>query len=193
MDGIEIHFQKDKPGSKLAAKLTPKPRTLAFPKICTPSGDLTHNPIRIMELFHQFYSRLYKEDPPPPSAAIDSFLKDLPIPVISKSHRDLLDDPISTTEVLETIKSLKIGTSPGPDGFSVCYYKKCGPSLAPYMAQFFFNSLRDGIPIDKDLNTAYILAIPKPGKCTTEVSNYRPISLINNDLKIMTKILASSG
>lgn len=32
--------------------------------------------------------------------------------------------------------------------------------------------------------------IPKPDKDPGEVSNYRPISLINNDLKVMTKIMA---
>lgn len=34
--------------------------------------------------------------------------------------------------------------------------------------------------------------IPKPEKDQIEVGNYHPISLINNDLKLMTKILADS-
>lgn len=55
----------------------------------------------------------------------------------------------------------------------------------------FRNSLRDGSPLDMDLNTAFVSIIPKAGKDRSVVCNYRPILLINNDLKIMTKILAS--
>lgn len=43
--------------------------------------------------------------------------------------------------------------------------------------------------MDKYLNTAFISVIPKPEKDGSKVGNYRPISLINNDIKIMTKIL----
>lgn len=46
-------------------------------------------------------------------------------------------------------------------------------------------------PLGADLNSAYISVIPKPGKDTSEVGNYRPISLINSNNKIMTKILAN--
>lgn len=48
----------------------------------------------------------------------------------------------------------------------------------------------DETHLGSDLNTAYIPVIPKPGKDASDVSIYRPISLINNDLKIMPKILA---
>lgn len=40
------------------------------------------------------------------------------------------------------------------------------------------------------LNSAFITVIPKPGKDPSLVGNYRPISLINNNLKILTKIMA---
>lgn len=55
----------------------------------------------------------------------------------------------------------------------------------------FFNTKAKGSPLDPQLNTAYITVIPKPNKNPEEVENYRPISLINNDLKILTKILAN--
>lgn len=54
-----------------------------------------------------------------------------------------------------------------------------------------FNSLSKGSSLDPAANLAFISVIPKPGKDSSEVCNYRPISLINNDLKILTKVLSN--
>lgn len=143
-----------------------------------------------MEAFLEFYSDLYKPSPTSSRLTQNTFLDLLPLPTLLTDHRDLLDSPFTQTEVLDAIKSLKEGSSPGPDGFSNGYYKKFGPSLAPHLTRVF-NALREGTPLSADLNSAYISVISKPGKDTGKVGNYHPISLINNDIKIMTKILAN--
>lgn len=188
--GARFYYQSDKIGAKLAAKLSPRIRTSVFPKIRASLGNLTQNPTIIMKSFHDFYSHLYEKVPHTHCKARELFLRDINLPHLQQTHRDLLDAPFSSEEILDIIKSLKTNSAPGPDGFSVCYYKKFGPRLAPPLARFF-NSLRDGAPLPSDLNSAFISVIPKQGKDPSEVSSYRPISLINNDLKIMTKILAN--
>lgn len=90
---------------------------------------------------------------------------------------------------MEVIKEFKKGSAPRPDGLSVPYYKVFAGTLTPYMANFF-NAKTLGSPVDPQLNTVYIPVIPKPDNNQEKVGNYRPISLINNDLKILTKILA---
>lgn len=72
--GAKFYSQKDRIGSRLAVKLSPKQRTLAFPKICAASGVLTQNPTKIMDAFLQFYSDLYKPIPPPPDSLRTLFL-----------------------------------------------------------------------------------------------------------------------
>lgn len=69
---------------------------------------------------------------------------------------------------------------------SVPYYLG---TLAPYITKLF-NAKTQGIPLGTQLNTAYITVIPKPDKNPEEVGNDCPIFLINNDLKILTKIMA---
>ncbi|XP_073462101.1 vomeronasal type-2 receptor 26-like [Aquarana catesbeiana] len=97
---------------------------------------------------------------------------------------------ITVEETLEVIKNLKGGSAPGPEGLSNLYYKTFAETLAPHLTKMF-NSKRKGDPLDPQMNAAYITVIPKPDKNPDQIENYRPISLINNDLKILTKIYAN--
>ncbi|XP_073483900.1 vomeronasal type-2 receptor 26-like [Aquarana catesbeiana] len=117
-------------------------------------------------------------------------MADLKIPRLQKSHADLMEASFSTEETLEVIKNLKVNSAPGPDCFSNIYYKTFAVTLAPYLTKFF-NSKRMGEAIETHANSAFISVIPKPDKDPSLVENTRPISLINNDLKILTKILAN--
>ena len=48
----------------------------------------------------------------------------------------------------------------------------------------------DGGSLPPSLNTAVITLLLKPGRTSTLCGSYRPISLLNNDLKILCKALA---
>lgn len=48
----------------------------------------------------------------------------------------------------------------------------------------------DNGSLPPSLNTAIISLLLKPGKTPTQCGSYRPISLLNNDLKILCKVLA---
>ncbi|CAI5778896.1 Hypothetical predicted protein [Podarcis lilfordi] len=54
-----------------------------------------------------------------------------------------------------------------------------------------FNDIIKGGPIPKTWTHSKIVSIPKPLKDSLKVESYRPISLINQDYKIFTSILAN--
>lgn len=160
----------------------------ALPKIRVPGGTHTLNPQRILETFHIFYEKLYSAENNNNTTHMNAFLDSLPIPTLEDRHQDIMEIQITGDEVLLVIK--KQGSVLGPDGFSTPYYKTFVESLALHLARFF-NTITKGEPLDRHLISAFISVIPKPNKDQGEVGNYRPISLINNDMKILTKILAN--
>ncbi|XP_077341249.1 uncharacterized protein LOC143986718 [Lithobates pipiens] len=121
--GNKFYTQKDKIGSMLASKLSPKQRAHSMPHIRLPGEGLSSNPTKVLEAFQIFYSDLYSAPKTDPLDDINSFLDTLPIPRISNAHREVLEAPFTEEEVLATVKELKNNSAPGPDGLSNAYYK----------------------------------------------------------------------
>lgn len=97
-----------------------------------------------------------------------------------------MDGDIQVSEILQCIKELKVGKRPGPDGFTALYYQKFAEVLAPHLATMY-NSVKGGHSFSPDLLSANIVMIPKPDKDHSSWANFWPISLINIDMKILTK------
>lgn len=162
-----------------------------MPKIRIAGQATKANPTRILDAFHEFYSRIYSSPTQTNKDSISRFPNGLPILSLNTTHRNLLEAVFTEEEVMEVIKGLKKGSAPSPDALSVPYYKAFAGTLVLHMTTFF-NAIPQGDSLNIQHNTTYITVIPKPDKNPEEVSNYRrPISLINNDLKILTKILAN--
>ena len=81
------------------------------------------------------------------------------------------------------------GKAPGPDGLSVEFYTRCWPIVKTNFVNLL-NQMYSTQSIDNRTKTGFITLIHKKG-LKTEISNYRPISLLNYDLKIFTKCLTN--
>ena len=100
-----------------------------------------------------------------------------------------LDLDITKEELSTAIGTMKGGKSPGPDGIPIEIYKTFQDALIPPLLEMYEESL-ESESLPSSLNMAIITLLLKPGKASTLCGSYRPISLLNNDLKVLCKVLA---
>ena len=121
---------------------------------------------------------------------MDRFLEKHNLPRLNQEEIENINRPITSTQIVTVIKSLSTNKSSGSDGFTGEFYQTIKEQLTPILLKFFQNTPEGGT-LPNSLHEATITLIPKPDKDVTKKENYRPISLMNKDAKILYKILAN--
>jgi hypothetical protein len=130
---------------------------------------------------------------------MDKFLDRYQVPKLNQDQIRDLKSSISPKEIETVINSLptkkknknkKTKKRPGPDGFSTEFYQTYKEDLPPILLKLFHKIKTEGT-LPNSFYEATIILIPKPHKDPTKKENFRPISLMNFDEKILNKILTN--
>uniref|UniRef100_A0A670IVT3 Reverse transcriptase domain-containing protein n=1 Tax=Podarcis muralis TaxID=64176 RepID=A0A670IVT3_PODMU len=184
------HFESaNKTGKLLAWQLRKKQKQKVISKIKV-EDQIIEDPSEVKRKFLQYYENLYKRKEAEDISEMERYLERNGKEDLTDEEKTMLNEPVTTDEVREVIKRMKPGKAPGPDGLSQKYYKALEEQLAPVLCSVINNILQGGEMPDS-WREAHITLIPKPDSDTLNISNYRPISLLNNDYKIFTGIMAN--
>jgi hypothetical protein len=105
---------------------------------------------------------------------------------VSSEDNIMLLQPFSDQKIEDTIREFKSNTAPGPDGFSVAFYKCFLDKVKPLIKEMMDDLAVGRLDLSR-INYGVIVLLPKilDANC---IKQYSPICLINVIFKILTKL-----
>ena len=164
-----------------------KRQNVTIDELIDDGGISKTTPIDLAEHVQRFYTKLYSCDQINPLEQ-NFFLNNLDVG-LSDQQKEHLQNDLTDFEIETAISQMTKGKAPGPDGLSVEFYTRCWPIVKHDFVNLL-NQMYSTQSIDNRTKSGFITLIYKKGP-KTKISNYRPISLLNYDLKIFTKCLTN--
>ena len=153
-------------------------------------GTLVTDPKNVMHEIEKFYSTLYKNDGLTPSTTLlDYFLENPEIPRLTAEDAHICEGKFTVDECFKSLQLFENNKSPGEDGLTVEFYKTFWNTVGNLMVESLNYSYDNG-ELSSSQKRAIITLIEKKDKDRRNISNWRPISLINVDVKIGSKAIA---
>ena len=154
------------------------------------SGVITTDSFSILAEQKGFYQELYKSrnsNNTDGAQTIESFLHSLNIPVLTEEQKLSCEGAISLEECASTLDSFHKNKTPG---IPIEFYRIFWPIIGESFTKCANECFKKG-EMSLSQKQAIITLIEKKGKDRSLLENWRPISLLNVDAKIMSKVIAA--
>jgi len=143
---------------------------------------------QIMDTIQNFYTDLYSAvETNIGSIHAAHLVQDLP--QLSDQDRTMLDRELTENELHDTLKTFANGKCPGNDGLSAEFYLKFWDDIKACLVECMKENISLG-EMSSSQKQSVISLLEKEGKDKMYLKNWRPISLINVDAKLFSKLLA---
>ena len=150
----------------------------------------TTNPKEILNEIQLFYANLYdKKVDHSDENLIDPFLSTMNTSKLTDKQRDLIDKELTISECFTALKTFQKNKTPGNDGLTVEFYLAFWPLVGKCLVECLNFVHRHG-ELSTSQKQAMITLIEKKDKDKRLLKNWHPISLINVDVKIISKVMA---
>ena len=160
-------------------------------KLLLDNGKEICKETEILEALKKFYEKLYESDEQVAlveHTKIDPFFNNLP--KLSEEHSVLCEDDLTENEVYSCLKIFVTGKSPGSDGLPAEWYLTFWQDIKQLVLNSFLYSRSNG-HLSITQKQEIITLLPKKDKDPLKIKNWRPISLLNTDYKILSKCIAN--
>ena len=167
-----------------------KKRKSCIRKLVVENDECTTDPKQIMTKIHNFYANLYDTDSHEcDDLSTDEYLRNINTKILTEEQRELLDNKITTNEYFEALKSFQKNKTPGNDGLTVEFYLSFWHLIGKRLVDAL-NFAHEQGQLSNSQKQAMITLLEKKDKDRRFIKNWRPISLINVDVKIASKAIA---
>ncbi|KAL6480711.1 hypothetical protein MHYP_G00117440 [Metynnis hypsauchen] len=153
----------------------------------TESGDLLSEPSEIRQQTVSFFSKLYESEWAEAREVEERFFRDHL--QLTRESAAVLDAELSLEELHEALQGMENGQAAGIDGLPVEFYKAFWSVLGQDVLSVLRSSICEGI-LPLSCRRAVLTLLPKKGDLT-ELNNWRPVSLLCTDCKLLSKALAT--
>lgn len=155
-------------------------------KLQTSKGEIT-SPEDILAETRKFYQKLYSPDPTDAERQ-NELLNNLTKSLDHHQSRTC-EGPVTEAELLRAVKKLNMNKTPGPDGIASEFYQSFWSLLKDDLIELFNNCyLSDSLTHSQQMS---ILRLLFKKNDPTLLKNWRPISLVNSDYKILATVIAT--
>lgn len=182
----EIRNEQENPDAEFFSSGSKKKRKSQIHALIDRNGNLQREPKSVINIIHQFYQNLWGSHEESPDNEMDQYLYDINFESDPEDNTNSIS-PFFTAENLKQARKdqMKKGGTPGPDGLTYEYYEKNWETLEEDMVLTLNNAyIQKQLP--SSMYLAFVKTSPKKGKLT-DVTNLRPISLLNIDYKILAR------
>jgi exonuclease III len=149
--------------------------------------DTVSEPQDLLKETHNFYKALFTAEACDERAR-NQFLK-CDIPRLPDNARESCEGIITEEELSNAVKAMENNKSPDFDGLTTNFYKHFWPILGEELTRVYNYSFNNGL-LTVSQRRGIITLLFKKGDRTL-LKNWRPVTLLNTDYKILTRALAN--